>query len=188
MTEEPAAPLTEEERLTLLVVARASLIGYLESGAVPDVPIDRPAFLVERGAFVTLRVRETGELRGCRGESVARRALVDSVASMSVASAVDDPRFEPVTSAEVTSLHIGISALTPLVEIEAEEVEVGRHGLMILHPNSSGLLLPQVATERGWDREKFLEQTCFKARLALDAWRDEDVVLFGFEAEVWEEE
>ena len=118
---------------------------------------------------------------------MARRALVDSIANMAVASAIDDPRFEPVSAAEVPDLHIGISALTPLFELDPADVVVGRHGLLITSGKMSGLLLPQVATERGWDREEFLAHTCLKARLPEDAWQAADAQLYGFEAEVWEE-
>jgi len=179
--------LTAEERNVLLDLARDSVLTYLESRSLPDVPIDRPAYVEERGTFVTLRVRATGELRGCRGESVARRALVDSVANMAVASAVDDPRFDPVTLDEVDALHIEISALTPLVEIRPDEVEVGRHGLLLTHPEASGLLLPQVATDHGWGVQEYLAHTCIKAGLDETAWQHADAVLYGFEAEAWHE-
>ena len=180
--------LTADERLTLLGIARSALTSFLGTGRLPDLDHDQAAFAVERGTFVTLRVRATKELRGCRGESVARRPLVESVAHMAVASATDDPRFTPVTHDEVPALRIEISALTPLVPITVDEIVIGRHGLMIVHAEKSGLLLPQVAAERGWSTEVFLAQLCRKADLPADAWQAAGAVLYGFEAEIWKEE
>ncbi len=106
--------LSDEDKETLLHLARQTLIDFLEAGRTPDCVTDSPALLEQRATFVTLTVRETGDLRGCRGEVVARQQLIESVVSMAVASATDDPRFPPVTLAEVSDLHIEISMLTPL--------------------------------------------------------------------------
>ena len=107
---------------------------------------------------------------------------------MVVASAVDDPRFPAVTAEEVPNLHIEISALTPLRPITPEEVVVGRHGLMIIRGNYSGLLLPQVPIEQGWNRTEFLDGLCWKAGLPRNAWMSHQAQLYGFEADVWGEE
>ena len=104
---------------------------------------------------------------------------------MTIAAAVDDSRFVPVTVDELPSLHIEISALTPLAPIRPEEVVVGRHGLLIIRGRFSGLLLPQVPTRYGWDRNEFLAWLCRKAGLAKNDWKAEDAQLFGFEAESW---
>jgi len=105
---------------------------------------------------------------------------------MAEEAAFNDPRFTPVSKGELKDLDIEISALTPLRQIEnVEEIEVGRHGLYIEKGFFSGLLLPQVATEYGWDRETFLEHTCLKAGLPRDAWKAEDTVISIFSADIF---
>jgi AmmeMemoRadiSam system protein B/AmmeMemoRadiSam system protein A len=183
-----AAPgLASEEKESLLHIARETLTDYLGKGEKPEFQTSSPALLLPRATFVTLRVRETGELRGCRGEIVARQPLIDSVQNMAIASATDDPRFVPMTADEVPGLHIEISALTPMKPIKPEDVVVGRHGLMIIKGHNSGLLLPQVPVEQGWDREEFLRGLCHKAWLPENAWKAKDAQLYAFEAEVWGE-
>jgi AmmeMemoRadiSam system protein A len=179
--------LSDQERARLLAIARATLEAYLTSGTHPQADTDDPALREPRATFVTLRRRDSGELRGCRGEFVARFPLVESVMRMSIASATKDPRFAPVTAAELPSLHIEISVLTPLAPIRPDAIVVGRHGLMITRGRRAGLLLPQVATTYGWACDELLRQLCRKAGLRDDAWKDEDVVLYAFEAEVWGE-
>jgi len=107
---------------------------------------------------------------------------------MAVAAATEDGRFEPVRPEELPGLTIEISALGPMRPIRAEEVEVGRHGLLISRGRRRGVLLPQVPLEYGWDRQAFLEHTCWKAGLPADAWRDPSAELLGFTATVFAEE
>lgn len=185
---ESAPQLSAEDKRTLLRIARRSLIDYLGGGRLPVCPTDSPAFLVPRAVFVTLRHRETGKLRGCRGESVARQPLVESVADMAIAAATDDPRFPPVTLDEVSDLQIEISMLSPMRPIRPDDVVVGRHGLMIVRGRHRGLLLPQVPEAHGWDREAFLRWTCRKAGLPETDWQLDDTQLYAFECAVWEEE
>lgn len=180
--------LTDEDKATLLRVARQTLTEYLQTGKRPAVSTQSPALRVPCATFVTLRVRRTGELRGCRGEIAARFPLVESVQNNAIASAVDDPRFAPVTADEVPGLHIEISILTPMRPIHPDKVEVGRHGLMIFKGRQSGLLLPQVPVEQGWTREEFLRGLCHKAWLPENAWQDRDAQLYAFEAIVFGEE
>jgi AmmeMemoRadiSam system protein A len=180
--------LSDQEKRILLRVARRTLDEYLGEGRLPECRSDAPALLRSCATFVTLWRRDTGDLRGCRGESRASRPLIESVAQMTIASATDDPRFASVTLDEVPSLRIEISALTPMRAIEPEEVVVGRHGLMIVHRDRSGLLLPQVATSQGWDRSTFLRGVCRKAGLPEDAWRARGAMLYGFEVEEWGED
>lgn len=137
---------------------------------------------------MTLRVRANGDLRGCIGESKPRWPLVQSIGRASVSAATADPRFVPVTPGELPSLTIAISALAPLLPIEASDIEVGRHGVMIAGERGSALLLPHVATAFGWGREEFLARLCEKAGLASDAWTAPEHRLFGFEADTWEED
>lgn len=180
--------LTEEDKQLLLHVARQTLLEFLSTGRLLTWKTDRPALLQPRAVFVTLRNRETGELRGCRGESEARRPLIEAVAYMSLASALDDPRFPPVTLDEAPLLSIEINMLTPLKPIRPEEVEVGRHGLMIVKGYHRGLLLPEVPVNYGWDRRTFLAAVCRKAGLPENAWRAPDAKLYGFESEAWSDE
>jgi AmmeMemoRadiSam system protein A len=180
--------LSADDKRFLLALSRDTLNAYLGGHRLPSPHVTVPALLAPRATFVTLRRRDNGELRGCRGERVARHALVESVANNTIASAVDDPRFAPVRLGEVPGLHIEISALTPPHPIRPEEVVVGRHGLIITAGYTAGLLLPQVPGQFHWDREAFLRAVCEKAGLPEDAWKWRGVRLEGFEAEVWEEE
>ncbi len=137
-----------------------------------------------RGAFVTLH--ENRALRGCIGMVIAVGPLDETVRAMARAAALEDTRFPPVTEAELESLQLEISVLSPMFEIAPEDVVVGRHGLMVSYGDRRGLLLPQVAPEWGWDRETFLAQTCRKAGLVLDQWKH-GAKLEAFTAEVFGE-
>jgi AmmeMemoRadiSam system protein A len=180
--------LTREERTELLRVARQSLeTHFAERG--PFEPEPATATLAEhRGAFVTLHRARDGELRGCVGMMRSEESLAATVARMAVSAAVEDGRFAPVTEQELPELQIEISALGPLLPIRPEDVEVGRHGLLISHQGRRGVLLPQVPVEHGWDRETFLGHTCMKAGLLPGTWQEEGVELLGFTAEVFGEE
>lgn len=179
--------LSDADKRLLLALARTTLETCLASGRYPPHEATSPALLAPCAVFVTLRHRATRELRGCRGEVVARRPLVEAVQRTAIASALDDPRFPAVTLDELADLHIEISALTPLAPIRPDEVVVGRHGLVISHGGRAGLLLPQVPVEQAWDRETFLRWTCRKAGLPDTAWASPDADLKGFECVVWGE-
>jgi AmmeMemoRadiSam system protein A len=140
----------------------------------------------EVAAFVTLRRRE-GELRGCIGRVEVSEPLYRTVQDCAISAATQDFRFPPVTAPELNDLMIEISALSPFRLISKhDEIQVGRHGLLIRKGFHVGLLLPQVASERNWSRNEFLQAICHKAGLPTDAWRDAD--LYVFSAEVFEEE
>ncbi|MDA2923974.1 AmmeMemoRadiSam system protein A, partial [Acidobacteria bacterium AH-259-L09] len=158
--------LSAENKETLLRLARQTLNDYLGEGKLPQSQTDLEGLLQPQATFITLRRRDSGELRGCRGERLALRPLVESVANMVVAAATDDQRFAPVRIDEVPDLRIEISVLTPMKPMQPEEVVVGRHGLMITKGHNSGLLLPQVPRTYGWDREEFLGGLCRKAGLS----------------------
>jgi len=176
--------LDAEERRELLGIARRTIEGYVRDRRVPGVS-GLSGKLAEPGAaFVTLKKK--GRLRGCIGYTEAVAPLFKVVQECAVAAAAEDPRFPPVSAGELPSIDLEISVLTPLAPIRAEEVEVGRHGLMISHGGRRGLLLPQVPVELGWDRETFLDQTCVKAGLPTDAWR-RGATLQAFTAEVFGE-
>ena len=185
---ESMSALTDEDKTTLLGLVRRTLLEHLEQRERAGLEVDSAALLEHRPAFVTWRTKGAGELRGCIGEVMAQRPLVESVAKMAVASGTQDPRFPPITVDELPHLTVEISALTPMTSIKPDDVEVGRHGLMIARGHFSGLLLPQVPLEQGWDREDYLRGLCAKAGLPSDAWKDDDVELRSFEAEVWGEE
>ena len=180
-----AGELTAGERETLLRAARESIAAHF-GRRLPSLPAPTGALAEKRGAFVTLH-RKDGELRGCVGLMRSEASLLDTVARMAVAAAVEDGRFAPVNPAELGELRIEISALGPLEPIRPEDVEVGRHGLLISHRSRRGVLLPQVPVEQGWDRETFLEHTCRKAGLPADAWQEQGVELLGFTAAVFGE-
>jgi len=161
--------LTDDQKDRLLELARAALEAAVGSGKVSEMAESAEALKTPCGAFVTLTRR--GRLRGCIGHIEAARPLYATVRECARAAALDDPRFDPVTPAELSSLQIEISILSPLVDIAPHEVEVGRHGLLISDGGRRGLLLPQVAEEWNWNREQFLQETCMKAGLPADAWQ-----------------
>ncbi len=156
-------------------------------GADPMETIDLPSLRAPGAAFVTLRVRATDDLRGCIGEMIARRPLIDAVRSMAVAAATRDTRFPRVQADELPSLRIEVSRLTPMVPISPQAVEVGRHGLLLRAGGRSGVLLPQVPTAWGWNLDQYLTALCAKAGLPDDAVSWQDAELLAFEAEVWAE-
>ncbi len=180
--------LKADERAELLRIARQTVAATAKREAPPKLDVDKlPSALRAQGAcFVTLTKGD--ELRGCIGNMVADGPLYESVVRNAVNAAREDPRFPPVRPDEVDGLHIEISYLTPMKRIKApDEIVVGRHGLLIALGGSRGVLLPQVAYERGWTRREFLEQTCHKAGLPADAWKRAEAQLDVFEAEVFGE-
>ena len=180
--------LTHEQRNQLLSIARRSIEAVL-AGHRPDlggVSLD-PVLTQPSGAFVTLH-EAGGELRGCIGSIQAVAPLFQAVSSSAINAAFRDPRFFPVTPEELPALHIEISVMSPIEAVtNVEEIEVGRDGLIVSRGSRAGLLLPQVASEHGWDRETFLRQTCVKAGLPPDAWRSPDCRIERFSAEVFAE-
>lgn len=176
--------LTSEEKETLHRIAKQAIQARLRGDPAPAVEQASGNLKEARGAFVTLQKK--GELRGCIGAIVTNRPLVETVKEMAVAAAVHDPRFPPLTAEEFKDVSIEISVLTPLRRItNVDEIQVGKHGLVMRQGGASGLLLPQVATEHGWDRNTFLEHTCRKAGLPLNAWKDERTEIYVFSAEVF---
>jgi AmmeMemoRadiSam system protein A len=179
--------LTVEEKRSLLRLARKTLEARFKNEPLPELePPDGPLTEI-RGAFVTLK--KDGQLRGCIGHVAGVEPLWESVRSNTINAALNDPRFNPLSPDELPTVHIEISALTPLKEVSSpDEVKVGTHGIMIEHGLSRGLLLPQVATEYGWDRETFLDYTCRKAGLSPGCWKDPMTRIMVFSAEVFSED
>ncbi len=178
--------LTLDEKKSLLKVARETIRRVVNGLDKPSFQLDFPVFNEKRGVFVT--VHKGKDLRGCIGYIHAVQPLIDTVIDMSVAAAQRDPRFKPVTPKELDNIEIEISVLSPLHQIsDPKSVVVGTHGLYIEHRHHSGLLLPQVATEHGWDRNTFLNYTCRKAGLDENAWSDRDARIYIFTADVFGE-
>ena len=172
--------LTEEEKQKLHEIARTTLEDHIRHGKIKDFAIDAPSLLEPRGAFVTLKKK--GQLRGCIGYIEPRKPLWESIRDMTVASSTQDSRFPPVQPDELNDIQIQISALTPLTKIEnLEEIEVGKHGILLRKGFYSGLLLPQVATEYNWDRDEFLKHTCAKADIAPEELEDAEIFIFSAE-------
>jgi len=179
--------LADEDRRALLCIARSAIARRL-SLPTPDPPPPNPALCEKRGAFVTLRRRDDGELRGCVGFVEARHPLHEAVARAAELAAFEDSRFDPVEASEVAGLMVDVSVLSSLQPIAPEAVEIGVHGLLLRYAGRSGLLLPLVPLQFGWDRETFLQHTCRKAGLASDAWQKPGAELMAFTAELIEED
>lgn len=179
-------PLTDKEKNTLLRLARDTIEAEILGKPLPPLPKVEGRFAEECGAFVTIHKR--GRLRGCIGNMIGRGPLVRTVQNMAIACSTQDPRFDAVRPEELKELDIEISVLSPMKRItDTGEIEVGRHGILMSRGPYSGVLLPQVATEQGWDREEFLINTCYKAGLPQDAWKDPNTVIEIFSAEVFGE-
>ena len=178
--------LNQEQRNHLLRIARESIAATLD-GRRPELPavddvLQRPA-----GAFVTLT--ENDELRGCIGSIQPVAPLYRAVSDSAINAAFRDPRFYPLRKDEYPHIHIEISFMGPIEPVnDVEEIVVGRDGLIVSRGRNAGLLLPQVATEYGWDRDTFLRQTCVKAGLGPDSWKLPDCRIERFPAEVFNEQ
>lgn len=174
--------LEHARRVVHLSCAAHDAVSTEDSAAVVSAGPDCASF----GAFVTLH--KQGDLRGCIGTFAHSDSLLKTLEEMAFAASQRDPRFAPVKAQELPLIDIEISLLTPLRPVaDVAEIEVGRHGLCMSRGWQRGVLLPQVATEQGWDRETFLQQTCRKAGLPLDSWQDPDTSIESFAAEVFGE-
>lgn len=181
-----AEMLNKEERKFLLQLARDTIQARLKGKTLPACEPVSEILKELRGAFVTLH--EHGALRGCIGYVEPIKPLCQTVQEMAVAAAFQDPRFSALRETEYSAIEIEISVMSPLRRVRnVDEIEVGKHGIIIRRGFHSGLLLPQVATEQGWDRGTFLEHTCYKAGLPGDAWNKEDTEIHIFSAEVFSE-
>jgi len=182
--------LREEEKAELLKLARKSIEARLRNEKAPELAKEtldaHPILRQERGAFVTITIG--GRLRGCIGNIRGVAPLDETISRMAVSAATEDPRFPTLEPGELEKIAIEISVLTPFEKIsDPELIEVGRHGLYLEKGMNRGLLLPQVATEYGWDRYHFLDQTCLKAGLPAGAWK-EGADIYVFSAQIFNEE
>jgi AmmeMemoRadiSam system protein A len=178
--------LTDEEKQELIRIARATLKEFVRSGRVPPGKPHRETLLARAGAFVSLHRGE--ELRGCIGTQQETTPLYKTIQEMAVAAASRDSRFPPVGDAELPAITIEISVLGDRRRVQGpQEIEIGKHGLCIEYHGHRGVLLPQVATEHGWDAPTFLERLCGKAGLPPGSWREPDALVEVFSAQVFDE-
>lgn len=180
--------LSPEQRRQLLTIAREAISAVLDGGRVElnpaafDEVLRQPA-----GAFVSLHTK-SGDLRGCIGSIQPVAPLCQAVSASAVNAAFRDPRFHPLKKDELPNLDIEISVMGPIEVVRStDEIEVGRDGLIVSRGRQAGLLLPQVATDYGWNREQFLEHTCMKAGFPHDFWRSPECRIERFPAEVFSE-
>ncbi len=177
----PSPEFSLDERRILLRIAHESILSSFTDKSLPPEPAS-PRLVEPRGVFTTLYLQRG--LRGCVGYAMPVAPLYRAVAETARAAAFEDSRFWPVTKDEAPQLEVSLSVLSRLFTIHPEDVEIGRHGLVVALGAHRGLLLPQVAIECNWDRETFLDQTCRKAGLPVDAWR-KGATLEAFTAEVF---
>ena len=181
--------MDKQAKKILLDIARRSIEAVVKQEPMPPFPIDHPDLQGEQGAFVTIKTR--GQLRGCIGNFTSNIPLYQLVSEMAISSATEDPRFEfnRIKPSELEQLEIEISVLSPLKQIKNPlDFELGKHGIFIKKGFRTGCFLPQVAIETGWSKEEFLSHCCSsKAGLAHEAWKQENVEIYTFTAEIIEE-
>jgi uncharacterized protein len=177
--------LSEADRRAALQLARTAVVEAVSHRKLPDTFPREGVFAERRGVFVTLHVRN--RLQGCIGVIEANEPLGEAIVRCAASAALEDPRFAPMRADQLSELSIEISLLSPMEPITPESVEIGRHGLFFRLHAQRGLLLPQVAIEHRLTRDQFIEETCRKAGLHREAWRDPEAHLFGFTCEVFSE-
>ncbi|HOD16797.1 MAG TPA: AmmeMemoRadiSam system protein A [Spirochaetota bacterium] len=179
--------LNRTQQEAMLLLARNTIAESLKIPGVRENPdLSDDIYKNKCGAFVTLHLR--GRLRGCIGYIQGVKPIPETIIDMARASAFKDPRFPSLRAEEYNAIDIEISVLSPIEPVtDVKEIVVGRDGLIISRGFNSGLLLPQVPTEQGWDLETFLQQTCFKAGLSPAAWREKGTKIEKFSAQVFGE-
>ena len=181
--------MDKQAKKILLDIARRSIVAVVKQEPMPPFPIDHSDLQGKQGVFVTLKTR--GQLRGCIGNFTSNIPLYQLVSEMAISSATEDPRFEfnRIKSSELEQVEIEISVISPLKQIKNPlDFELGKHGIFIKKGFRTGCFLPQVAIETGWSKEEFLSHCCSsKAGLTPDAWKQEDVEIYTFTAEIIEE-
>lgn len=178
--------LSDTDRNNLLDLTRQAVAeAVTQKRLLQDIP-ENDLFERPCGVFITLHV--AGKLRGCIGVIQPKEPLGESISRCAFSAAVEDPRFPPIQPEELSKLEIEISLLSPLVTIQPNQIEIGRHGLLVEQGFRRGLLLPQVAVEHHLEREEFLAETCHKAGLPVDSWKKADTRIYGFTCEIVAEE
>jgi len=175
--------LSEAESRTALQLARKAVVDAVSYRRPSDPITHNGVFAERRGVFVTLHVCR--RLQGCIGVVEPEEPLGVAITRCAASAALEDPRFTPMQADQLDDLTIEISLLSALAPISPESIEIGRHGLLVALHTQRGLLLPQVAMEHHWTREQFLEETCRKAGLPREAWRDPEMRIFGFTCEIY---
>ena len=186
--------LSDSDGVILVKTARNAVTEFLSNGNRMKLESElEEKFSFNSGVFVTLN--NPNGLRGCIGFPMPEKKLARAIIEGAIAAATEDPRFPSVKTDELNDIVFEVTVLTPPVEIDVsdpmeylEKIKVGRDGLIIKHSFSSGLLLPQVPVEYGWDVEEFLQHTCEKAGLARDTWKNENVKIEKFEGAIFKEE
>lgn len=165
----------------LLRMAKETITTYVREKRIPTFDVKNGRLKANGATFVT--INRNGQLRGCIGNITSAMPLFQSVINNAISACSKDRRFRPMTEAEINDIDVEITILSPLEPLgDVEDIEIGRHGLYITKGRNSGLLLPQVAKEYGWSRERFLEQVSRKAGLPKDAWKSAN--LYRFTAEI----
>jgi hypothetical protein len=185
--------LSEEDGKFLVKLARKAIVTYLNEKKIIEIPKDAdPKLMEDMGVFVTLNIKN--ELRGCIGYPEPVMPLLNAVIDAAISAAIRDPRFNPLNPAELDKVHVEVSVLTKpdLIKVDKpvdyiNNVEIGQDGLIVESGPYRGLLLPQVATEWGWNKEEFLSNTCMKAGLASDCWLKTDVKIYKFASQIFGE-
>jgi AmmeMemoRadiSam system protein B/AmmeMemoRadiSam system protein A len=177
--------LSPEQRSLLLKIARETIFSYIKDKKIPRFNITDRRLTTSGATFVTIKDRY-GNLRGCIGNILPVMALYESVQRNAIAASTADPRFPPMRPEELEGISVEVTVLSPLEKItDPEDIVIGRHGLFIVKDSKSGILLPQVPVEFGWDKKTFLKEVSLKAGLPEDAWKDGD--LYRFTAEIIKE-
>ncbi len=179
------SPLDSDQRRAMLALARRAVTEAARLQSIPPIHPQDPVAGPPAGLFVTLH--QAGRLRGCIGRLGPGGSLAETVVRCAAAAAIEDPRFSPVSSDEVAGLEIEISVLSAPEPASLDGIEVGRHGLLVTRGGARGLLLPQVAAQFRWTPQRFLEETCVKAGLQREAWKDPATLVQMFIAEVFSE-
>ena len=175
--------LSKTEASVLLKIARQAITQQIMNDSYNPEPREEKALNSHSGCFVT--IKQNGQLRGCIGNFQSQQPLFKEVATMAVAAASQDPRFPPMKRKDLDNFNLEITILSPLEKIDnTDQIEVGTHGIYIIKGFNRGVLLPQVATEYGWDRETFLRQTCVKAGLAENSWQHPDTEIYIFSGQI----
>ena len=179
--------LTKEEGKKLLGLSRDTLVSYISKGEVSRISFKDARLNEKRGVFVTLR--KNGNLRGCIGYIEGREPLAEAVKKMTIASSTEDPRFPQVSKKELKDIKIEISVLSKLKRVKnADDIILGKHGVIVKKGFNSGVFLPQVATETGWSKEEFMNHLCEdKAGLPRSSWKDGETEIYTFTAQIFEE-
>jgi len=178
--------LTSEEKKTLLKAARSAISSAIKGSLIPGMKYSGKELNRRSGVFVTLRIGE--DLRGCIGYVEPLFPLAQATQDVAVKAATEDNRFMPLSSSELDKITIEISVLSPLEELkDTENIEIGKHGLVIDAGYTRGLLLPQVASDYKWDKKQFLKHTSLKAGLSPEAWKQKNIKLFTFTVDKFEE-